>query len=112
MSLKRKFYHVILIGMFVVFGVLGSTSISFAQCAAWTTKAKMLTERFGVSTSVVNGKIYAIGGGRNLDTSLLSTVEEYDPVADKWTKKTDMPTARFSFSTCAVNEKIYAIGGR
>ena len=77
----------------------------------WTTKTNMPTARGYLSASVVNGKIYAIGGGRTLSTSGLSTVEEYDPVADIWTTKTNMPTARFFLSTNAVNNKIYAIGG-
>jgi len=77
----------------------------------WTTKTKMPTARGYLSASAVNGKIYAIGGGRTLSTSGLSTVEEYDPVADTWTTKTKMPTARFFLSTSAVNDNIYAFGG-
>jgi N-acetylneuraminic acid mutarotase len=77
----------------------------------WTTKADMPTARFGLSTSVVNGKIYAFGGARNCVESAFSTVEEYDPATDTWTTKADMPTARLYLSTSAVNGKIYAIGG-
>jgi N-acetylneuraminic acid mutarotase len=77
----------------------------------WTTKTGMPAIRAFFSASAVNGKIYAIGGGRDLHTSGLSTVEEYDPTADSWTTKTNMPTARFLLSTSAVNDKIYAIGG-
>ncbi len=75
----------------------------------WTKKADIPTARGRLSTSVVNDKIYAIGGA-DLG-QFFSTVEEYDPVADTWTKKADMPTARWSLSTSAVNGKIYAIGG-
>jgi RNA polymerase sigma factor (sigma-70 family) len=74
----------------------------------WTRKADMPTKRDSLSTGVVSGKIYAIGGWNG---SFLSTVEAYDPMADKWTKKADMPTARQMFSTSVVNDKIYAIGG-
>jgi len=74
----------------------------------WIKKADMPTARASLSTSVVNGKIYAIGGGW-LD--FLSTLEEYDPATDTWTKKADMPTAKKLVSTSAVNGKIYAIGG-
>ncbi|MDQ1318296.1 MAG: hypothetical protein QG588_1956, partial [Candidatus Poribacteria bacterium] len=43
----------------------------------WTNKADMLTAKAYLSTSVVNGKIYAIGGaGQNAP---LSIVEEYTP---------------------------------
>ena len=63
-----------------------------------------------LSTSVVNGKIYAIGGITASD-KVVSTVEEYNPATDKWEKKSDMPTARAMLSTSVVNGKIYAIGG-
>ena len=75
----------------------------------WTKKADMPTLRHGLSTSVVNGKIYAIGGWTG--SSTLSTVEEYDPVTDTWIRKAHMPTARHGLSTSVVNGKIYAIGG-
>ena len=69
----------------------------------------MPTARWSLSTSAVNGKIYAIGGGtlqRNFPT-----VEEYDPKTNTWTKKADMPTARRLLYTSVVNGRIYAIGG-
>jgi hypothetical protein len=65
-----------------------------------------------LSTSVVNGKIYAMGGSSPMPAlAPLSTVQEYNPVTDTWTNKADMPTARSGLSTSAVNGKIYAIGG-
>jgi len=106
-----KFKYVALIGMLAVFGILRMTSISFPQGKAWTTKANMLTARSGPSTSVVNGKIYVIGGVKDANSSTILTVEEYDPTTDTWTTKTDMQAPRSWLATCAVNGKIYAIGG-
>ena len=75
------------------------------------------------TTSVVRGKIYAIGGhamGYQLDErglvynntpSYLNMVEEYDPTTDSWTTKTPMPTARIALAISSVNDKIYVIGG-
>ena len=74
-------------------------------------KTDMPTARTSFSTAVVNGKIYAIGGGP-YEAVVLGTVEMYDPVTETWTQKTDMPTARYGLSTAVVNGKIYAIGGR
>jgi RNA polymerase sigma factor (sigma-70 family) len=76
----------------------------------WTKRADMPTARWGLSTSVVNGKIYAIGGTMN-NSNGISAVEEYDPATDTWTKKTDMPTTRAGHSASVVNGKIYVIGG-
>ena len=77
----------------------------------WTRKADMPTGRARLSTSVVDGKIYAIGGSPNRDAEV-STVEVYDPATDTWTTKADMPRARNWLSTSVVNDKIYAIGGK
>jgi N-acetylneuraminic acid mutarotase len=72
----------------------------------------MLTKRYVLSTSVVTGKIYAIGGAITTHDPGLSIVEEYDPVTDVWTTKSPMPTARVTFlSTCSFNDIIYVIGG-
>ncbi|MEK7400009.1 MAG: kelch repeat-containing protein [Candidatus Poribacteria bacterium] len=93
----------------------------------WTKKADAPMARVMFSTSVVNGKIYTIGGmdsllllgaseERDLENVTTGTfvkgiVEEYDPKVDKWTRKADMPTPRFVFSTSVSNGKIYAFGG-
>jgi len=92
--------------------VLVMTSLSLAIEDPWTMKADMPTARMYLSTSVVNGKIYAIGGAsRAQPAEVISTVEEYDPVTDDWTTKSFMPTPRWGFSTSTVDGKIYAIGG-
>ena len=66
-----------------------------------------------LAATVVNRKIYAIGGlgPTRFNAKTLPTVEEYDPVADKWAEKADMPTPRYVLSASSVNGKIYAIGG-
>lgn len=75
----------------------------------WTKKADMPTARMFLTTSMVGGKIYAIGGQSLKE--FLSVVEEYDPLTDNWIKKSDMPTAKELMSSGAMNGKIYIIGG-
>ena len=87
----------------------------------WEQKANMPTPRSAVSTSVVDGKIFAIGGdhlkkikrykGWGIEAKKLPTVEMYDPTTDTWTQKADMPTVRSYLSTSVMDGKIYAIGG-
>jgi N-acetylneuraminic acid mutarotase len=76
----------------------------------WTRKADMPTARNALCVSVVDGRIYAIGGSDGI-AAPLGTVEEYNPETDTWTRKADMPTARYALSTSEVSGKIYAIGG-
>ncbi len=91
-------------------GLIGMISVSQIAKGSWTRKADMPTARFGLTSSVVNGKIYAIGGATapRID---LRTVEEYDPVTDSWKRKADIPTTRCWHSSSVVNGKIYVIGG-
>ena len=74
----------------------------------WTKKADMPTSRNSFSASVVDGKIYVIGG---YNGGRLSSMEEYDPVTDKWSQKAPINVPRNFLSTSVVNGKIYAMGG-
>lgn len=74
----------------------------------------MPTSRRAVTTSVVDGKIYVIGG--YLDPAVsgypgVTTVEVYDPATDTWTTAPDMPKGRFAPRSSVVDGKIYVIGG-
>jgi N-acetylneuraminic acid mutarotase len=82
--------------------------VSLAVEDTWTPKADMPTRRYVVSSSVVDGKIYAIGGDAG---NRASRVEAYDPLTDTWTRKADMPIAEGAGGCSAVNGKIYVIGG-
>ena len=89
---------------------LNQVSMTLAEEDTWTTKTDMPTARSYLSASVVDGKIYVIGGLSNQSIAL-PTVEMYDPATNTWEQKTDMPTARMNLSTCVVDGKIYAMGG-
>ncbi len=66
---------------FVLVGLLAAivlSSAGSARAATWTRKADMPTARQNLSTNVVNGKIYAIGGLTVYGGTDLATVEVYD----------------------------------
>ncbi|MHC4581645.1 MAG: Kelch repeat-containing protein, partial [Planctomycetota bacterium] len=77
------------------------------QADIWTTKADMLEGLWGASSSVVNGRIYTIGGR----TGATDVVLEYNLSTDIWGRKASIPTRRRNFVTCVLDGKIYAIGG-
>lgn len=95
--------------------------IPLAGCATvpggeWTTRAQMPTGRWELATCVVDGKIYAIGGGSGTSTSFnnvetFSAVEMYDPETDTWTTRADMPTSRGYHCANVVDGRIYVFGG-
>ena len=93
--------------------ILCKPSLNLAQGDTWTKKADMPTARGALSTSVVNGIIYAIGGSAGgANPAGVAIVQAYDPATNIWTNKSNMPTLRVIFSTSVVDGKIYAIGGQ
>ncbi|MFC1766618.1 kelch repeat-containing protein [Planctomycetota bacterium] len=80
----------------------------------WTRKADMSGVRELLTTSVVDGKIYVIGGQRedSAFSGVFSKVEMYDPATDRWTKKADALLPRKVHSACVLNDIIYVFGGR
>jgi len=76
----------------------------------WFNPTNLSTPRMGASASVVNGKIYVIGG-EDSSRVLLANNEMYDPLTNTWTTKAPMPTPREFLITAVVRDTIYAIGG-
>ena len=97
----------------ILTSLLGAASISLAQKVPkgekWTQKAAMPVPMAALSTSVVNGKIYVIGGYDLSKGIVYATTFEYDPVRDVWAKKANMREKRGSLGTAVVNGKIYTI---
>jgi N-acetylneuraminic acid mutarotase len=81
----------------------------------WTIKTSMPIPKAGLSASVVDDKIYLIGGfAQAANTTHHPASREtliYDPIADAWTTKTPIPIATLDYATAVVNDKIYVISG-
>jgi N-acetylneuraminic acid mutarotase len=83
----------------------------------WTSKASLPTARSGFGVGVVNGILYTVGGatgnGTEPTTSILNTVEAYDPATNTWTTKPPMCTGRGrSVGVGVLNGVLYALGGQ
>jgi RNA polymerase sigma factor (sigma-70 family) len=78
----------------------------------WTKKADMPTPRAALCTCVLDGKVYAIGGG---SPELLGddrrAVEVYDPAIDTWTVKPIAPTIKYDYAASVVDGRAYTFGG-
>ena len=111
MRRKERRAPIALGSLVVMVGLLAMGSFSPAEAeGTWVPSAAMSTTRFAASTSVVAGRIYAIGGDGPARRAL-SVVEAYDPATDTWTAKSEMPTARWVHSASVVDGRIYVIGG-
>jgi len=87
----------------------------------WTSAVDMPTPRSHMSTSVIDGVIYAVGGvapsakrnaSRVISTRPLSLVEAYNPATHSWTVSLPpMPTARWSYGSSVIDGRICVSGG-
>ena len=59
-----------------------------AKYDEWTMCSSMSTERGNLSGATLNGKIFAIGGGKGSDC--FSDVEMFDPALNRWFNSTSM----------------------
>ncbi len=91
----------------------------------WAQARDMPIAKYGHSASVVDGKMYIVGGGNNAMiklvgegklaenemVELISTIHVYDPASDTWRTAADPPTSRGRHTAAVVDGKIYTIGG-
>ena len=110
-------------GIVYVFGGFSTILASGAQstCEAydpatdkWITPdlSGVLTGRGGASASVVDGKVYVIGGS-DINSISINSVQVLDPVAGEWNtlKTTGAMTARNRHAAGVIDGKIYILGG-
>ncbi|MFC1522286.1 fibronectin type III domain-containing protein [Elusimicrobiota bacterium] len=78
---------------------------------AWTSRSSAnLTERYGVTSVVLDNKVHVLGGKDGQDPH--NEHESYDPVTDAWsTLHKEVLTQRYYLTSQVVGGKIYAIGG-
>ena len=102
-SVYRKFCLIII--SLVIF------SVQIQAQNGWTLKTHIPSLRACGTASVVDGKIYFIGGSYALLVDAADN-EMYDPLTDTWdTTLAPMPTPRGFLTSAVVNGIIYAIGG-
>lgn len=92
---------------------LASVEVYDPKTNRWTEITEMPTPKSGHTASVINGKIYVIGGGfrGNGLFEYLSAIEVYDPEADRWTQESDMPVGKSGHEAEVINGEIYILGG-
>ena len=93
----------------------GAVEVYDPATNTWETKTPMPTPRADLSASVVNGKIYLIGGkerwGEEPLYHELDVNEVYDPANDSWTTAAPMTVPAFGYASAVVGGKIYVFGG-
>ncbi|MCK4921017.1 MAG: Ig-like domain-containing protein, partial [Bacteroidales bacterium] len=79
----------------------------------WSDLATMPEDLSWGPAEVVNGKIYLMGGWRNINGDWITTnsTVEYDPNGDSWQEKSACPDSMGSMASCVLNDTIYILGG-
>jgi len=75
------------------------------------TKKEMTKAVYDPAGTVVNGKLYVIGGLVGSPWIAQKTVQIYDPMTDSWMTGTDIKYGRVGHTADAIDGKIYVIGG-
>ncbi|XP_077294027.1 kelch-like protein 25 [Arctopsyche grandis] len=104
--------------IFVTGGFRNRTSINKLQMYSvetnsWAYRADMIHRRTHHSSVAIKGKLF-IGGGFNWSRGgayLLSSVEQYDPIANVWTAFTELPEPAKGISLCFFQNKLLSMGG-
>ena len=76
----------------------------------WTEVGDMPTAKSLHTASVINGKIYVMGGyfrSQGQQTTDFSAIEIYHPRIGRWSQNPDMPVARVGHKAEVVNGDIY-----
>ena len=81
------------------------------ESGAWQTMAPMPTPRDHVQSTVMDGKIFVIGGRQTTLKNTVSSNEVYDPSTDSWTILDPMPTLRSGMTMSSLNGTIFVYGG-
>jgi N-acetylneuraminic acid mutarotase len=95
-------------------GILTTNEAYDTASNTWTTKAPMPTARHHAASSVVNGKLYVIGGrvAGISPTVNIDVNEVYDPEKNTWTSLASMPSKRSGIAAANFDSvSIYVFGG-
>lgn len=107
-----RFSLVVFILLVFPFRIVAQHYSPLSVDGTWSTASSDgFTPRYALSSTVVDGKIYVIGGEGNFD--FLNTLEIFDPATNTWSTPTTTGTftPHFGHTSSAVNGKIYVFGG-
>jgi N-acetylneuraminic acid mutarotase len=90
-------------------------SLSLDGGTAWVSRAPLPNPRNHLAATVLDGRIYAVGGQHGEHSSLVtqSDVHAWDPATNAWTQVASLPKARghIAASTFVMDGRIIVVGG-
>ncbi len=92
-----------------VSGQIATSATDFTVPTGWTTKASMITPRWGSGIGNIGDVAYVAGG--YIPTNHLTTVEAYTVSSNSWVAKASRPTVQTSPAYGVINNILYTAGG-
>ncbi|MDQ3983917.1 MAG: kelch repeat-containing protein, partial [Thermoproteota archaeon] len=86
-----------------------SLSSSTTSESFWTTAAPMPTARSEIAGTILDGKVYVIGGFDGSGRSTTIT-EVYDPMTNQWTTAAPLPQPLDHTAAASFEGKLYVVG--
>lgn len=100
-----------MLGGFTPNGISRKVDVWDLESRTWSRIIPLPRGLHHTTASVVDGKLYVIGGFGSATWRPSSKNYEYDPQTHRWTVKAPMPTARGALAAGVVKGKIHLVGG-
>jgi hypothetical protein len=101
-------------GLFYLIGGEADESLTIqfdsgASVDPYTLRVNIPQPRHSHALVGIGTKLYAIGGQQGAIP--LTSVQEYDTIADSWANQADLPAARYGAGAVAYSNEVFVIGG-
>ena len=122
MATVRTCHQLVVMGgaLFAIGGATGHGEVTMNSVErfdpatnTWAAVASMGTARYGHAAAVMGGDSGAlyVAGGEDIDGTVLSSCERYDPVTKTWGEIADLPEPRCYLALACLRGSLYAVGG-
>lgn len=102
----------ILISYFILFiFTFGINEAAKGQEVYWEFGEPMPINRTELTSEIIDGKIYVMGGADYLKDGIMNLVEIYDPETNDWSESTPLPVPIDHTTAVVYENKLYIIGG-
>ena len=102
---------IFIIGGFTPNGISAKVEMLDLATGIWSERSLLPQALHHTSASVVNGRIYVIGGFESEFWTPVASNFEYDPDQDRWKEKSRLPTPRGALAAGVIRNKIHLVGG-
>lgn len=106
----RISYVFLILFLFSIY-LLCPINVEGDQNSTWDLGEEMHTNRTEITTALLNGKIFVIGGADYTEEGAVDTVEIYDPTSNEWSVGAALPFELDHAPSIVYDGKIYVIGG-